>query len=73
MLQATICDRLAFERFAFEENGLIPTEVDIGWGQLVEALVMSSMSLAFDERRDLAFEFAGQVIVLKQEARPKNC
>jgi hypothetical protein len=31
MFQA-ICDGLAFDPFAFEENGLSPTEVDVGWG-----------------------------------------
>ena len=68
LLQTTVCNGLAFDPFAFEENGLGPSEVDVGRGQVVEALVISSMIVVVDERRDLAFEFAGQVIVLKQDA-----
>ena len=30
MLQTTICDGLAFDPFAFEEDGLGPSEVDVG-------------------------------------------
>ena len=29
MLQATVCERLAFDPFAFEEDGLSASEVDV--------------------------------------------
>ncbi len=68
MLQATICDCLAFDPFAFEEDGLGPPEVDVSRSEIVEALVIAGMVVVLDEGGDLAFEIAGQVVVLKQDA-----
>ena len=68
MLQTTICDGLAFDPFAFEEDGLGPPEVDVSRSEIAEALVIASMVVALDEGRDLAFEIAGQVVVLKQDS-----
>ena len=39
--QAAVCDCLVFDPFAFEEDGLRPSEVDVSWGKIVEALVIS--------------------------------
>ena len=63
MLQTNICDGLAFE-----EDGLGPPEVDVSRSEIAEALVIASMVVALDEGRDLAFEIAGQVVVLKQDS-----
>ena len=68
MLQATVCDCLALDPFAFEEDGLGAPEVDVSRGKIVEALVIAGMVVMLDEIRDLAFEIAGQVVVLKQDA-----
>ena len=68
MLQATVCDCLSFDPFAFEEDGVGVPEVDVSRGKIVEALVIAGMVVMRDEGRDLAFEVAGQVIVLKQDA-----
>ena len=38
MLQTTICDGLAFDPFAFEEDGLGPPEVDVSRSEIAEAL-----------------------------------
>ena len=38
VLQATVCDCLALEPFAFEEDGLSASEVDVSRGKIVEAL-----------------------------------
>ena len=35
MLQATVCDCLALDPFAFEEDGLGSSEVDLGLGKMV--------------------------------------
>ena len=43
MLQATVCDCLALDPFAFEEDGLSAPEVDVSWGKIVEALVIAGM------------------------------
>src|ERR1700729_3265914 len=68
VLQATVCDCLALDPFAFEEDGLSALEVDVSWGKIVEALVIAGMVVMRHEGRDLAFEVAGQVVVLKQDA-----
>ena len=68
MLQATVCDCLAFDPFAFEEDGLGAPEVDVSRSEIVEALVIAVMVVVLDEGGDLAFEIAGQVVVLKQDA-----
>ena len=43
MLQATVCDCLALDPFAFEEDGFGSSEVDVGRGKIVEALVIAGM------------------------------
>ena len=68
MLQVTVCDCLAFDPFAFEEDGLGAPEVDVSRGKIVEALVIAGMVIVRHEGGDLAFEIAGQVVVLKQDA-----
>ena len=68
MLQATICDCLAFDPFAFEEDGLAAPEVDVSRSEIVEALVIAAMVVVLDEGGDLALEIAGQVVVFKQDA-----
>ena len=54
--------------FAFEEDGLSASEVDVGRGKIVEALVIAGMVVVRHEGGDLAFEIAGKVVVLKQDA-----
>jgi hypothetical protein len=38
MLQATVCDCLALDPFAFEEDGLSASEEDVSRGEIAEAL-----------------------------------
>jgi len=66
MLQATVCDCLALDPFAFEEEGLSPPEVDVGRLEIAQALVTAGIVVMSHEGRDLTFEIAGQVIVLAQ-------
>ena len=68
MLQTTIGDGLAFDPFAFEEDGLGPSEVDVSRSEIAEALVIAGMVVMRHEGRDLAFEIAGQVVMLEQDA-----
>src|SRR4051795_9655144 len=68
MLQAAIGDGLAFDPFAFEEDGLAASEVDVGRGEIAEALMVAAMVVVLDEGRDLALEGAGQIVVLEQDA-----
>ena len=68
VLQATVCDCLALDPFAFEEDGLSASEVDVGGREIGWALVVSGVVVMSHEGGDLAFEIAGQVIVLEQDA-----
>src|SRR4029077_9796066 len=68
MLQATVGDCLALDPFAFEEDGVGWSEVDVGRREIAQALVIVGMVVMSHEGRDLAFEIAGQVIVLEQDA-----
>ena len=58
----------AFDPFAFEENGLGASKIDVSRRKIAQALVIASMIVMSDEGRDLTFEIAGQVIVLQQNA-----
>ena len=58
MLQATVCDCLALDPFAFEEDGLGSSEVDVGRREIAQALVIAGMVVLRHEGRDLAFEVA---------------
>ena len=67
MLQATVCDGVAFDALTFCEDGLSSAEVDISRGQIVDALVTADMIVMFDEGGDLPLEIARQVIVVEQD------
>ena len=60
VLQATICDRLVFDPFAFEEDCLSAPEVDVSRSAIVEALVIVGMVVVLDEGGDLEFEIVGR-------------
>ena len=68
MLQATVCDCLALDPFAFEEDDLGSSEVDVGRREIAQALVIAGMVVMSHEGRDLTFEIAGQVVVREQDA-----
>ena len=52
MLQATVCDCLALDPFAFEEDGLGSSEVDVGRREIAQALVIAAMVVMSHEGRD---------------------
>ena len=68
MLQAAICDGLAFDPFAFEENGFGAPEVDVSGREISEALMIAGMIVMLDEGGDLPFEIAWQVVMFEQDA-----
>jgi hypothetical protein len=68
MLQATIGDCLSFDPFAFEEDALGASKIDVRRREIAQALVLAGIVVMSHEGRDLAFENAGQLIVLKQDA-----
>jgi hypothetical protein len=68
MLQSAIGDCLAFDGSAFEEDALGASRIDVSRGEIAQALMIGGMVVMVDEGRDLAFEIAGQVTMLKQDA-----
>ena len=44
------------------------SEVDVGGGEIVDALVIAAMVVVVDEGRDLGFEIAGKEVVFQQDA-----
>ena len=59
MLQAAIGDGLSFDPFSFEEDGLAAPEVDVGRGEIAQALVVAGVVVVLDEGADLRLESAG--------------
>lgn len=48
-VQAALSDCVSFDPFTFELYDLAASEVDVGWGEIVEALVVSLMIVMLDE------------------------
>ena len=68
MLQATVCDGGKFDASAFCEDRLGPAEVNVGRGEVVDALMVADVVVMLDEGIDLPFEIFGQIIVVEQDA-----
>src|SRR3712207_4838297 len=68
MLQAATGDRLSFDPLPLAQDGGAATEVDVGGGEVAEALVIAGMVVVLDEAPDLRLQIAGQVIVFEQDA-----
>ena len=68
MQQAASLDGLPLDALALLQDGLPPAEVDVGWREVIQALVGAAVVVVRDEGRDLRLEFAGQVVVLEQDA-----
>jgi len=63
MLQAAVCDSCTLDAFTLGEDCLGPAEVDVGRGEIVDALVIAGVVIVLDEGFDLPFEIAGQVVI----------
>src|SRR5829696_8260215 len=61
-------ERLPFDPFPFEQDRLTTPEVDVGRGEIVQALVSAGVVVVLDKGAHLRLELAGQVIVLQQDA-----
>ena len=68
MLQAPQFDGLSLDPFSLQQDGLAAAEVDVGGGEIVEALMIAAMIVALDEGSDLGFEIAREEVVLQQDA-----
>ena len=68
MKQASRFDGLSFDPFSLLQDGLAASEVDIGRGEVLQALVIASMVVLIDKGIDLLPEITGQVVVFQQDA-----
>ncbi len=68
MKQAPGFDSLSFDPFSLLQDGLTAPEVDVGRGEVLQALVIAPMVVMLDEGVDLLPEIAGQIVVFQQDA-----
>ena len=58
-MQASCFECFPFDRFSLLQDAFVPAEVDIGGGDVVEALSEATVIVVVDEGRDLSFEITG--------------
>ena len=68
VLQSSMFDGLSFDPFSLFDDGFVPAEVGIGGRNVAQALMVALVVVVLDERLDLGLEFAGQEVVLQQDA-----
>ena len=68
VLQTTVGDGLSFDSFSFCQDGGAAPEVDVGRGEVADALVVAAVVVVVDERRDLGLEIARQEVIFQQDA-----
>jgi len=66
MLQAALLDCPFLDPFPFSENGFVASEVDVGWCEVVQALVVALIVVILDECADLTLKVAGLIVVFEQ-------
>ena len=67
MLQAAVFECFQFNLLPFVQDRLCASEVGVGWCHVAEAFVISPVIVTIDERLDLTFEIAWQIVVLQQD------
>src|SRR5947208_14843976 len=68
VLQAAVSNGLSLDPFSFGQDGWPAPEVDVGRGEIVDALVVAAVVVVVDEGRDVGFEMDGQEGIFQQEA-----
>ena len=63
MKQAALFDGFAFDPFPLQHDDVAAPEVDVGGGEIAEALVVAAMVVVIDEGRDLPLEITRQEVV----------
>ena len=68
MLASALFDGPVLDPLAPFQDACAASEVDVGRGEVVQALVIAAMIIVLDEASDGALEIAGQVVVLEQDS-----
>lgn len=61
-------DGLTLDALSFEQDGGAATEVDIGRGELLQALERAAVVVVLGDSNNLRVEFAGREVILEQNA-----
>ena len=67
MLQAPEFHRPPFDFLTFEQDGPSAAGVDIGRGEVFQALVVALMVVVANERVNLRFKVSGQEVIFQQD------
>ena len=62
-----VFEGLPFDEVSPFQNALAASEVDVGWGEVVQALVIPAVVIVRDELADAGFEFVGQIVIFEQD------
>ena len=65
MKQAALYDGFAFDPFPFQHDDVAAAEVDVGRGEVAQALVSPSVVVVLDKGGNPRLQFAGQVGVFE--------
>jgi hypothetical protein len=68
MLQAPVGNGLSLDTLSFCQDAGAAPEVDVGWGEIVDALVVTAAVVVVNESGDLGFEIARKKVVFQQDA-----
>jgi hypothetical protein len=68
VMQAPGFDGLSFDPFSLFQDSLATTEVDIGRGQIVDALVVTPVVVMFHECFDAGLKVTREEVVFRQDA-----
>ena len=68
MKQAALSYSFAFDPFPFQHDDIAAPEVDIGWCEIADALMVAAMVVMINEGRDLLLEITRQEVVFEQDA-----
>jgi hypothetical protein len=63
---AALLDGLALDAVMLEQDSLAAAEVDVSWGQIVQAFVATLVVVVLDEASNLRFQVAGQTVVFER-------
>ena len=67
-MQAPGFERLSFDPFSLQQNGLTPPEVDVCGREVAQAFVIALVVVVIDECLDLGLEVGGKEVVVQQDA-----
>ena len=68
VMQAPGFDNLSFDPFSLFQDGLTPSEVDIGRGQIIDALVIAVVVVVIHEGFNAGLKISGEEVVFQQDA-----